>query len=114
VSAVALPKPLEAAFQEMERRGREACGKIDEAVKALDESDDEIADFDDPSLVQRIEDLRQTTTRMKSITDIPVPVDFDETPVTPLEVPIPVTIAPAGTPAPGRRPIRPPRRPPTR
>lgn len=111
---MALPKPLEAAFQEMERRGREACGKIDEAVKALDESGDEIADFDDPSLVRRIEDLRQTTARMKSITDIPVPVDFDDTPVTPLEVPIPIATAPTGTPTPGRRLVRPPRRPPTR
>lgn len=105
MTAVALPKPLEDAFQEMERRGAEASAKIDEAVKALDESGDEIVDFDDPSLVRHVDDLRRTSTRLKAITDPPPPpapeaIDFDDTPVH----------TPAGI-ARERGLIRPPRKP---
>lgn len=107
---MALPKPLEDAFQEMERRGREASEKIDEAVKTIDESDDgDGMDFNDPSLVRRIDDLRRTSARMKSITNVPEPVDFE---ATPLEVPAPPTTSRAAS-VPGRRLVRPPRRPPT-
>lgn len=107
---MALPKPLEDAFQEMERRGREASEKIDEAVKAIDESeDDDGMDFNDPSLVRHVDDLRRTSARMKSITSVPEPVDFE---ATPLEVPTPPATSRAPS-VPGRRLVRPPRRSPT-
>jgi hypothetical protein len=92
----------------MERRGAEASGKIDEAVKVLDESDDEVVDFDDPSLVRHVDDLRRTSVRMKSITNAPVPIDGDDTPVEP-----PNPTGRAGTARPLGRLVRPPRRPPT-
>jgi len=60
---MALPPVLEAAAQEMERRGAEASGQIDEVVKSL-ESGDLIPiplggnfDVDDPSVVQRLDEL---------------------------------------------------------
>jgi hypothetical protein len=60
---MALPPVLEAAAQEMERRGAKASGQIDEVVKSL-ESGDLIPiplggnfDVDDPSVVQRLDEL---------------------------------------------------------
>ena len=60
---MALPPTLEAVAQEMERRGAKASGQIDEVVKSL-ESGDLIPvpigldfDVDDPSVVQRLDEL---------------------------------------------------------
>jgi hypothetical protein len=60
---MALPPVLEAVAQEMERRGARASGQIDDVVKSL-ESGDLITvptgldfDMDDPSIVQRIDEL---------------------------------------------------------
>ena len=59
---MALPPALEAVVQEMERRGAKVSGQIDEVVKSL-ESGDLIAvppidlDTDDPSVVQRLDEL---------------------------------------------------------
>jgi hypothetical protein len=71
--ALALSPPIEATIQEMERRGAEASRKIDDAVKAIDESADVIADmnFDDPSVVQHIADLKRVTRRVRAATVTP-------------------------------------------
>ncbi len=51
---MALPRPLEAALQRLERRGRETAGKIEEAAEAVVD-----VDLDDPSIVKHAEELGQ-------------------------------------------------------
>lgn len=73
MTALALPLPLEATVQEMERRGAEASRKIEEATKILEASadaDDEL-DFNDPSLIRHVDDLRRETQRTKALTGPP-------------------------------------------
>lgn len=58
-----LPPALEAAAQEMERRGAEVSGQIDEVVKSLESGDlipaviEDSFDVDDPSVVRRLDEL---------------------------------------------------------
>lgn len=60
---MALPPTLEAVAQEMERRGAKASGQIDEVVKSLESGDaipaliEDSFDVDDPSVVQRLDEL---------------------------------------------------------
>ena len=105
MTALALPLPLEATVQEMERRGAEASRKIEEAVRILEEAGTtpDGLDFDDPSIIRHVEDLRRETTRTKALTGPPenlavgTPPDGSPTPVLGVRV--------------GRL-VRPPRKPP--
>ena len=53
---MALPRPLEAALQDLERRGREVSGKIAKAAEAVSGDGD---DLDDPSVVRQACELAQ-------------------------------------------------------
>lgn len=53
---MALPRPLEAALQQLERRGREVSGKIEEAAEAVIHDWD---DLDDPSILREAHELAQ-------------------------------------------------------
>jgi hypothetical protein len=62
---MALPPVLEAVAQEMERRGAKASGQIDDVVKSLESGDLTGVplgldfDIDDPSVVQRLDELSE-------------------------------------------------------
>jgi hypothetical protein len=96
--ALALSPALEDTLQEMERRGAEASRKIDDAVKVVLAEGSAAGDFDfeDPSVVRHVDDLRE----MRRVTGAP-----------------PIGTPPQGsvTPAVGvriARLVRPPRKPP--
>lgn len=64
---MALPPVLEAVAQEMERRGAKVSGQIDDVVKSLESGDLIVLppglgfdfDVDDPSVVQRLDELSE-------------------------------------------------------
>lgn len=60
----ATPSP-EAAVQEMERRCRRASGKIEEAIKLVEEEDVDF-DFDDPSVVRHAASIEAIVQEIKA------------------------------------------------
>lgn len=54
---MALPRPLEAALQQLERRGREVSGKIEEAAEAVADLDPD--DLVDPEVAESADQLAQ-------------------------------------------------------
>lgn len=68
---MALPRPLEAALQQLERRGREVSGKIEEAAEAVAGLDPD--DLGDPAVAESADQLAQVARAVTPLRGEPSP-----------------------------------------